>query len=183
MSHYRYYHADPAAVAAMRRDGIGWDHDAQGLVLPKHARRERWSELWKNLKRRWAMSRLEHINITVADPRKTAAMLAELFGWHTRWEGSTTDGAGYTLHVGNDTNYIAVYSGSDPAQTIPQNALNYQIRGAMNHIGVVVDDLDKVEEKVKSMGFETHSHADYEPGRRFYFHDADDVEFEVVSYA
>ncbi len=32
-------------------------------------------------------------------------------------------------------------------------------------------------------GSQTHSHADYEPGRRFYFHDEDGIEFEVVSYA
>ncbi|MGJ8556368.1 MAG: VOC family protein, partial [Sulfitobacter geojensis] len=30
--------------------------------------------------------------------------------------------------------------------------------------------------------FKTSNHADYEPGRRFYFHDTDGVEFEVVQY-
>ena len=38
------------------------------------------------------------------------------------------------------------------------------------------------EAKVNKAGFKTHSHADYEPGRRFYFHDGDNIEFEVVSY-
>ena len=28
------------------------------------------------------MTRLEHVNVTVADPDKTAAVLCDLFGWH-----------------------------------------------------------------------------------------------------
>ena len=129
------------------------------------------------------MAHLEHVNITVADPKKTAAMLSDLFGWHTRWEGSVLDGLGYTVHVGSDDSYIAVFSGMDPAQTVPKADESYQTRGGLNHLGVVVDDLDVVEAKVKAMGFSTHSHANYEPGQRFYFHDADGIEFEVVSYA
>lgn len=129
------------------------------------------------------MAQLEHVNITVSDPQKTAAMLSELFGWHTRWEGSSMDGLGYTVHVGSDDSYVAVYSGSNPEQTVPKSDASYQTRGGLNHIGVVVDDLDAVEVKVKAMGFRPTSHADYEPGRRFYFHDADGIEIEVISYA
>lgn len=128
------------------------------------------------------MAQLEHVNITVSDPKKTAAVLADLFGWHTRWEGAAMAGAGYTMHVGTDQSYIAIYSGSAPNQTVPKADASYQTRGAMNHIGVEVDDLDAVEAKVKALGLDAHSHADYEPGRRFYFHDADGIEFEVISY-
>ena len=128
------------------------------------------------------MAQLEHVNITVSDPKKTAAMLSDLFGWHTRWEGSVLGGTGYTMHVGSDDSYIAIFSGFDPDQTVPKADASYQTRGALNHLGVVVDDLDATEAKVKALGFETHSHADYEPGRRFYFHDADGVEIEVISY-
>lgn len=128
------------------------------------------------------MARIEHLNVTVSDPKRTAQMLADLFGWRTRWEGSAKAGAGYTMHVGDDDSYIAIYSGTDPNQTVTKADASYQTRGAMNHIGVVVDDLDLTEKKVKAMGLATHNHADYEPGRRFYFHDADGIEFEVVSY-
>jgi hypothetical protein len=34
-----------------------------------------------------------------------------------------------------------------------------------------ISDLDAVEARVKSHGYTTHSHDDYEPGRRFYFDD------------
>ena len=55
--------------------------------------------------------------------------------------------------------------------------------GQMNHIGVLVNNLEETEEKVKSAGFTPVSHADYEPGRRFYFYDDAGVEFEVISYS
>lgn len=128
------------------------------------------------------MAQLEHVNITVSDPKQTAQMLANLFGWHTRWEGEAMGGAGYTMHVGTNETYIAIYSGSNPKQTVPKADASYQTRGAMNHIGVVVDDLDPIEAQVAAMGFEPHSHADYEPGRRFYFYDGDGVEYEVICY-
>jgi hypothetical protein len=54
--------------------------------------------------------------------------------------------------------------------------------GHVNHIGIVVDDLDEIERRVKSIGFEPHIHADYEPWRRFYFYDDTGLEIEVVSY-
>ncbi|MEZ5340555.1 MAG: hypothetical protein R2706_03650 [Acidimicrobiales bacterium] len=39
-----------------------------------------------------------------------------------------------------------------------------------------------MEARVIAAGFEPYNHGDYEPGRRFYFDDADAIEFEVVSY-
>lgn len=129
------------------------------------------------------MAQLEHVNITVSDPKRTAQMLIDLFGWHIRWEGSAMAGAGYTVHVGSDDTYVAVYSGAKPDQIVPKQDASYMTRGGLNHIGVVVDDLDAVEAKVKAMGLTPKSHADYEPGRRFYFDDPDGVEIEVISYA
>ena len=129
------------------------------------------------------MAQLEHVNITVSDPKRTAQMLIDLFGWHIRWEGSAMAGAGYTVHVGTDDNYVAVYSGAQPDQIVPKRDASYMTRGGLNHIGVVVDDLDAVEAKVIAMELEPKSHADYEPGRRFYFDDPDGVEIEVISYA
>lgn len=122
---------------------------------------------------------LEHVNVTVSDPQRTAAMLGDLFGWHIRWQGKSGMG-GDTVHVGTDDAYIAVYSTG--ASREPKSE-SYRIRGGLNHIGIVVDDLDEVERRVEKAGYRPHSHGDYEPGRRFYFHDHDGIEFEVVSYA
>lgn len=128
------------------------------------------------------MAHIEHVNITVPDPQKTAQMLSDLFGWNVRWEGKAVNG-GYTVHVGTATGYVALYTGPGGAQnqTPPHNS--YLQTGGFNHLGVVVDDLGEVEAAVRAMGIEPHSHADYEPGKRFYFHDPDGIEIEVVSYA
>lgn len=123
---------------------------------------------------------LEHANVTVSDPHKTATWLDQVFGWKIRWEGESIYG-GYTVHVGNDSSYLALYAPEHAATGAADNS--YNVRGGLNHLAVVVDDLDLVEDRVKKAGFTPGSHADYEPGRRFYFHDSDGIEFEVVSYA
>lgn len=126
-----------------------------------------------------AQAMLEHVNVTVSDPLKTAQMLCDLFGWRIRWQGDAIHD-GLTVHVGGDDSYLAVYA--HPDQHAPERE-SYWTCGGLNHIGVVVDDLDAIEAKVIKAGFKPTNHGDYEPGRRFYFDDDDGVEFEVVSYA
>lgn len=122
--------------------------------------------------------KLEHVNISVTDPQRSAKLMEDLFGWHIRWEGDAMLG-GHTIHVGNDDDYLAIYSNAEIAAADPQ----FRKSEPLNHIGIVVDDLDAVEAKVIAAGLSPFSHADYEPGRRFYFFDWNNIEFEVVSYA
>ena len=122
---------------------------------------------------------LEHVNFTVSDPTATAKRLVNWFGWEVRWMGEAKAG-GTTYHVGNESSYVAVYS--PPKPTEPLRDETYAHHGGLNHIGIVVDDLDATEAKIKADGYRTFNHGDYEPGRRFYFIDDDDIEFEVVSY-
>lgn len=119
---------------------------------------------------------VEHVNVTVTDPRKSAEILGRIFDWHIRWEGpSKMDG--HTVHVGTDESYLALYTPGDPGPAHARTDV-----AEMNHIGVVVDDLDDIERRVIGEGYTPHSHMTYDPGRRFYFDDRDGVEFEVVSY-
>lgn len=120
--------------------------------------------------------RLEHINITVSDIERSAALLDALMGWRIRWRGPSMLG-GETIHVGSDDDYIAVYTKGTPV------AGRFAKGQPLNHIGLVVDDLGAAERIVKEAGLEPFNHADYEPGRRFYFFDWDGIEFEMVSYA
>ncbi len=114
---------------------------------------------------------LEHVNITVSDPARTAALMEKLFGWKVRWQGPAKAG-GHSVHVGTQACYLAVYTnGSSPPM------------GRLNHVGVVVDDLGEAERRVIAAGYRPFNHGDYAPGRRFYFLDEDEVEFEIVSYA
>lgn len=126
-----------------------------------------------------ANARLEHLNMTVSDPKATAAWIERIFGWKIRWEGPGMQ-TGYTVHVGEENSYVALFS--YPDRSAPKDD-SYRTQGGLNHWAVVVDDLDEIETRVKAEGFTPKSHADYEPGRRFYFDDHDGIEVEVVQYS
>ena len=123
---------------------------------------------------------LEHANLSVSDPERTAQMLADVFGWHIRWRGDVLGGAGHTIHVGSEDSYLALYRQGGDVDTLAQDT--YRTIGGLNHIGVVVEDIDATEARVTAAGYTPVNHADYEPGRRFYFDDHDGIEFEVVAY-
>lgn len=123
-------------------------------------------------------ARLEHANYSVSNPVATAAWMQNLFGWHIRWQGDAISG-GQTIHVGSDDTYLALYAPEGGTSGV---SVRYAHAGSLNHIAVVVDDLDATEAKIKAHGFNIHSHQDYEPGRRFYFKDTDGIEYEVVQY-
>lgn len=125
------------------------------------------------------IGQLEHLNVTVSDAHKTANLLCKLFDWKVRWSGPAIDG-GTTYHVGTDDAYLAIYMPPKPKEKGPRD---YSVKGALNHVGVVVSDIALMERRVENAGLKPHSHGDYEPGRRFYFEDEDGIEYEVVSYS
>jgi len=122
---------------------------------------------------------LEHVNFTTRDPQAAADWMGRVFGWNIRWQGAAME-TGFTVHVGDDDRYLALYR---PPHDIHDAEIRYRRENGLNHIGIVVDDFDAVEQRVKAEGFTPMSHADYEPGRRFYFFDNTGLEFEVVCYA
>lgn len=124
------------------------------------------------------MTRLEHVNVTVADPDKTAALLCDLFGWQVCWAGAGIQ-TGRTVHVGGADSHVVPFSYGDPVRGAAET---YRTRGGLNHIAVVVDDLAATEARIKSAGYPAENHADYEPGRHFYFTEENGVAFEVVHY-
>ena len=121
------------------------------------------------------IARIEHVNLTVTDPARSAAFLKKLCDWETRWQGPSMMG-GETIHVGSESDYLALYT-------------NDEIKGGfsksqpLNHVGLQVDDLAKARQIVVDAGFEPFSEGTYDPGpSTFYFFDWDGIEFEVVSY-
>jgi catechol 2,3-dioxygenase-like lactoylglutathione lyase family enzyme len=117
---------------------------------------------------------IEHANLTVNDIERSSQFFQKLLGWRERWRGAAING-GETIHVGDEHAYLALYTDGQPHERFAKGA-------PLNHVGLVVDDLDVAERIVLDAGLETFNHADYEPGRRFYFFDWDGIEFEVVSY-
>ena len=120
---------------------------------------------------------IEHVNLTVSDPGKSAEMLCAVFGWTIRWQGLAASG-GRTIHVGCKDHYLAVYKPADSDGEVNNHAKGLPL----NHIGICVDDLDETERRVIAYGLTPFNHGDYEPGHRFYFYDRDGIEFEIVSY-
>lgn len=122
-----------------------------------------------------AKGRIEHVNLTVSDIDRSAKLFQDLLGWHKRWRGVAGGGAGETIHVGEQETYLALYTdGSDRS--------GQQKGRPMNHVGLLVDDLEEAELVVTAHGLAPFGHDDYEPGKRFYFYDWDGIEFEVISY-
>ena len=122
-----------------------------------------------------SQGRIEHVNLTVSDIERSARLFEKLLGWRQRWRGAAMNG-GETIHVGEDATYLAFYTDRQPHAG--------QRKGRpLNHVGLLVDDLDGAEKVVVDAGLEPFNHGDYAPGRRFYFFDWDGIEFEVVSYA
>jgi catechol 2,3-dioxygenase-like lactoylglutathione lyase family enzyme len=121
--------------------------------------------------------RIEHVNIAVTDPERAARLMEVLFGWHVRWRGKSQSG-GDAVHVGSNDHYVALTTRGDTASAAEAFAKGRPL----NHIGIEVDDLDATEARVMAAGLRPINHADYEPGRRFYFLDPDGIEFEAVSY-
>ncbi len=69
----------------------------------------------------------------------------------------------------------------------PQDATETRTRNPsvinnLNHLGFVVSNLDEIESKVIEEGYKPINHADYDPGRRFYFM-IDELEIEVDDYS
>ena len=94
--------------------------------------------------------RIEHVNITVADPERTSRLMEALFGWHVRWRGQSQSG-GDTVHVGSTTTTWPLRPG-DTASAAEAFAKGRPL----NHIGVEVDDLDATEARVTAAGLKPY---------------------------
>jgi catechol 2,3-dioxygenase-like lactoylglutathione lyase family enzyme len=122
--------------------------------------------------------RLEHVNLTVSDLDRSVDFYARLLDLRVRWRRPASDDLPAAAHVGDDRQYIAMFE-AEAGAARPVD--DYGAVG-LNHFGLVVDDLDAVRERLRGLGFEPHSEADYDPGRRFYFRDPDGIEVEIVQY-
>ena len=120
---------------------------------------------------------IEHANLTVTQPERSAQLFKDLLSWQERWRGQSQFG-GETIHIGEPHNggaYMALYTNEDATG-------DYSKGQPLNHVGLQVDDLAAAEAVVAGAGLSPFGHDDYDPGKRFYFFDWDGIEFEVVSY-
>lgn len=121
---------------------------------------------------------IEHANLSVTDPDRSASLFKQLLGWEERWRGPSQK-YGWSLHIGdpgNGATYLALYTGDHIKG-------DYAKGQPLNHVGLLVDDLAAAEKVVSANGLKPFGHDNYDPGERFYFFDWDGIEFEVVNYA
>jgi len=123
-------------------------------------------------------SRIEHVNITVRDlERATRFIITALPEFRVR--GEDKSGRGDWRHVGTDDTYISLTHSQD---AVTGKRTNYADLG-VNHIGVVVEDVESVIARLRSAGYRQSSGTEVSQWRkRYYFLDNDDQEWEFIEY-
>ncbi|MGB1236713.1 MAG: nuclear transport factor 2 family protein [Pseudomonadales bacterium] len=144
--------------------------------------------------------RVEHANIVVADLAASRDFLSvALPHWCVRGEGLSLDGANrevtiqqeqmkggestgnagkkHWLHIGDNTSYLTL-------NQLQQPSLRSSGRSAeLAHIGIEVDDLDGVIERLGAAGYPLATLSAPHPYRKSgYFFDANDVQYEFIEY-
>lgn len=121
---------------------------------------------------------LEHVNISVRDPDQTAQLLCGLLGWTIRWSGVAMDD-GYTVHVGSEQSYLALYTNS---KMVVSERQGHSTENNLNHVAVVVSDLEHYRKKSIELGLTPINFSDYGYCKSFYITDKFGLEIEIVCY-
>ncbi|UTT85579.1 VOC family protein [Vibrio pelagius] len=120
---------------------------------------------------------VEHANITVSNIDDAVQFIQTAIPeFKERHRGQTN----YRwCHIGTDDSYIALQEVVEREQTDRSPYLDVGI----NHIGIVVDDVDRVEKRLLAAGYEQNDIGEDNPFRkRVYFYDASGVEWEFIEY-
>lgn len=123
------------------------------------------------------MTTFEHVNRWVADVDASVRFYEDVLGLRIRWQGTAPSGV-RVVHVGNDHFYLALAQASDGSKVRSDGSAL-----GINHIGLMVDDLDATLARARAAGFEPYSEMAYDPGRHAYLTDPDGLEIELVEYA
>jgi len=119
--------------------------------------------------------RIEHANISVRDIEKALRFITTaLPEFHIRG-GDCID----WLHYGDDDTYISLMALSMEAQI---GHHSYQDTG-VNHIGIVVDNVDAVVARLEAAGYRQDTGPEVSQWRkRYYFADDDYQQWEFIEY-
>ena len=123
---------------------------------------------------------LEHANLTVRDLDRSIEFYCSLLGGSVRWRGQNSAGLP-AAHVGTERHYLALFQASESTIDDPLPRLDTSVPG-FNHLGFVVEDMDAVVSRLRTLGVEPTTDDTYDPGRHVYFLDPDGIEIELVQY-
>ena len=123
---------------------------------------------------------IEHVNMTVRDLDESIEFYCALFDGEVSWQGTATNMTGpvRAAHVRFGDDYFSLFE----KERGERAAYDYGPPG-INHIGLVVQDLDAIRKKLAALHTPVEKEADYEPGHRLYVFDPNGIELELVQYA
>ncbi|UCD29517.1 MAG: VOC family protein, partial [Planctomycetota bacterium] len=129
------------------------------------------------------MCKLEHASVTVRDLDGVVKFLTTAFpSFRVRGDGQFEHGSWTQkwLHVGTDTDYIALYQAGPNSTGRPAA---HSFTPSVNHLGFVVEDTDRIRQRLSAAGYKEGFIAEPHPYRkRLYFEDNEGFTWEFVEY-
>ncbi len=127
------------------------------------------------------MTRLEHANLTVPDIDEALRFFAIVAPDFEVRRDEAPDGSYRWAHVGNDQVYFALQA--PHLDTNPEAPKQPYENYGVNHLALVVEDLEAVEAKLVSSGYRRGIDTPKEKHRkRLYFYDSFGFEWELIEY-
>ncbi len=114
---------------------------------------------------------LEQIKINVTDANTTAKILCGFFNWKVQWseyEPTNTQ----TIQIGNEASQLVLTSSKE-------SNLDKDSHTVLTHIGIAVENINKVKKDVINAGLETYGHYQNSVRNEFYFRDHDKIEYLI----
>ena len=124
---------------------------------------------------------LEHENITVFDVAAALKFLKVIDPDFKIRHDEKPPKSHRWVHIGNDENYFALQEPHLDSDSEDHRRTYRDIR--INHLGLVVDDLETVVTRLNKHGYRKRIEVEYNPHRkRAYYYDSADFECELVEY-
>ena len=127
--------------------------------------------------------RLDHVNISVVNLDRTLAFLHIAFPvFRVRGGGTGTFDGGTSewLHVGLDDVYVSLNASSRILESRKKPDENWET--GINHAGFVVEDVEALQRKYETAGFECELVKELRSRKRMYVADADGIIWEFIQY-
>ncbi|MEH6578613.1 MAG: VOC family protein [Amphritea sp.] len=127
------------------------------------------------------MTRIEHANITVPDIDAAIKFLKIVAPDFEVRKDCTPAGSYRWVHIGNEDYYFALQQPHLDAE--PEERLTAYKNYGVNHIGLVVSELQSIESKLLESGYEQSIATPQEHFRkRAYYFDEAGFEWELIEY-
>lgn len=127
------------------------------------------------------MTRIEHVNMTVPDIDAAIQFLKIVApDFEVRKDNKPLDSYRWA-HIGNDRYYFALQEAHLDA--VPQKQLQAYKNYGINHVALIVSDIQEIEVKLDAAGYKKGIEAPAEKYRkRAYYFDKAGFEWELVEY-